>query len=37
MVAILGDEMVRWGDPPPLIRAKVNPDIITRGKGPAGS
>jgi hypothetical protein len=34
MVAILGEEVVRWGNPPPLVPAKVNPDIITRGKYP---
>jgi hypothetical protein len=36
VVAILGEEIISWGDPPPLVRAKVNPDIITRGKDPAG-
>ncbi len=35
VVAILGEEIVSWGNPPPLVRAKVNPDIITRGKDPA--
>ena len=35
VVAIMGEEIMRWGDPPPLVRAKVNPDIITRGKDPA--
>ncbi|MDD1664050.1 MAG: UPF0280 family protein [Methanomicrobiales archaeon] len=35
VVAIMGEEIVSWGDPPPLVRAKVNPDIITRGKDPA--
>jgi len=35
VVAILGQEIVSWGDPPPLVRARVNPDIITRGKDPA--
>jgi ApbE superfamily uncharacterized protein (UPF0280 family) len=34
MVAIFGEELVRWGDPPPLVPAKVSPDIITRGKYP---
>ena len=34
VVAILGEEIISWGDPPLLIRAKVNPDIITRGKDP---
>jgi len=34
VVAILGEEIISWGDPPPLVRAKVNPDIITRGKDP---
>ena len=34
VVAILGEEVVRWGNPPPLVPAKVNPDIITRGKYP---
>ena len=33
--AIMGGEIVSWGDPPPHVRAKVNPDIITRGKDPA--
>jgi uncharacterized protein len=32
MVAILGEEIVSWGNPPSLVRARVNPDIITRGK-----
>jgi hypothetical protein len=36
VIAILGEEIVSWGEPPPLVRAKVNPDIITRGKDPAG-
>ena len=34
VVAVMGEEIVSWGNPPPLIRAKVNPDIITRGKSP---
>jgi ApbE superfamily uncharacterized protein (UPF0280 family) len=34
VVAILGEEIVRWGDPPPLVSARVNPEIITRGKAP---
>jgi ApbE superfamily uncharacterized protein (UPF0280 family) len=34
VVAILREELVRWGDPPPLVPAKVSPDIITRGKYP---
>lgn len=34
VVAIMGEEIVSWGDPPPLVRGKVNPDIITRGKDP---
>jgi ApbE superfamily uncharacterized protein (UPF0280 family) len=34
VVAILGEEIVRWGNPPSLARARVNPDIITRGKDP---
>jgi ApbE superfamily uncharacterized protein (UPF0280 family) len=36
VVAILGEEILRWGDPPPLVRARVNPDIITRGRAPPG-
>jgi ApbE superfamily uncharacterized protein (UPF0280 family) len=32
VVAILGREIVSWGNPPSLARARVNPDIITRGK-----
>jgi uncharacterized protein len=32
--AILGEAILRWGNPPPLVLAKVNPDIITRGKYP---
>jgi hypothetical protein len=36
VVAILGDEIITWGNPPPLSRAQVNPDIITRGKDPVG-
>jgi hypothetical protein len=35
VVAIMGEEIVSWGDPPPHVRAKVNPDIITRGKDTA--
>ena len=35
VVAILGEEMITWGDPPPLVPAKVDPDIITRGRDPA--
>jgi ApbE superfamily uncharacterized protein (UPF0280 family) len=34
VVAILGEEIVRWGHPPALVPAKVDPDIITRGKFP---
>jgi ApbE superfamily uncharacterized protein (UPF0280 family) len=34
IVAILGEEIIRWGNPPPLVPAKVDPDIITRGKYP---
>jgi uncharacterized protein len=34
VVAILGEEIIRWGDPPPLVPAKVDPDIITRGRRP---
>jgi len=30
----MGEEIVRWGDPPPLVRAEVHPDIITRGRDP---
>ena len=36
VVAILGGEVVRWGNPPPLVPARVNPDVITRGKYPGG-
>ena len=36
IVAIMGEEIVSWGNPPSLVRAKVNPDIITRGKDTAG-
>jgi ApbE superfamily uncharacterized protein (UPF0280 family) len=36
VVAILGEVIVRWGDPPALVPAKVDPDIITRGKYPGG-
>ena len=36
MVAILGETVIRWGDPPPLVPAKVDPDSITRGKFPGG-
>jgi ApbE superfamily uncharacterized protein (UPF0280 family) len=36
VVAIMGKEMVTWGDPPPLVPAKVHPAIITRGKAPPG-
>ena len=35
VVAIMGEEIISWGDPPPHVRAKVNPDIITRGKDTA--
>jgi len=35
VVAIFGEEIVSWGDPPPLVPARVNPDIITRGRNPA--
>ncbi|MDD1664300.1 MAG: UPF0280 family protein [Methanomicrobiales archaeon] len=35
VLVILGEQMIRWGDLPPLVRARVNPDIITRGKDPA--
>jgi ApbE superfamily uncharacterized protein (UPF0280 family) len=35
VVAILGEEMVSWGNPPPMVRAKVNPDVITRGRDPS--
>jgi len=35
VVAIMGDEIVSWGNPPHLIKATANPDIITRGKDPA--
>jgi ApbE superfamily uncharacterized protein (UPF0280 family) len=34
VVAIIGEEIIRWGDPPPLVPARVSPDIITRGKYP---
>ncbi len=34
VVAIIGEEILRWGNPPPLVPAKVDPDIITRGKYP---
>jgi ApbE superfamily uncharacterized protein (UPF0280 family) len=34
VVAILGEEIIRWGDPPPMVPARVNPDIITRGRQP---
>ena len=36
VVAVIGPEMVSWGSPPQLARALVNPDIITRGRNPAG-
>jgi ApbE superfamily uncharacterized protein (UPF0280 family) len=36
VVAILGGEILSWGDPPPLVKAMVNPDIITRGRDPVG-
>ena len=35
VVAVLGNEMVSWGDPPRLTRARVSPDIITRGRDPS--
>jgi len=35
VVAIFGEKMIIWGDPPPFVRAEVNPDIITRGRDPA--
>lgn len=35
VVAILGEEIVRWGNPPPLVPARVDPDIITRGRDPS--
>jgi len=34
VVAIIGGEILRWGNPPPLVPAKVDPDVITRGKYP---
>jgi ApbE superfamily uncharacterized protein (UPF0280 family) len=34
VIAIIGQKVLSWGDPPPLVPAKVNPDIITRGKDP---
>jgi ApbE superfamily uncharacterized protein (UPF0280 family) len=34
VVAIMGEEIIRWGDPPPMVPARVNPDIITRGRDP---
>jgi ApbE superfamily uncharacterized protein (UPF0280 family) len=34
MVAIFGDEIISWGDPPPMVPARVNPDVITRGWEP---
>ena len=34
VVAIMGEEIVSWGDPPSLVRAKVSPGIITRGRDP---
>jgi len=34
VVAIIGEEIIQWGNPPPLVPAKVDPDIITRGKNP---
>ncbi len=37
VVAVMGEEVVSWGNPPPLVQAKVNPDIITRGRSPPGS
>jgi hypothetical protein len=33
-VAIIGEEVIRWGSPPPLVTARVDPDIITRGRYP---
>ncbi|HMA05929.1 MAG TPA: UPF0280 family protein [Methanomicrobiales archaeon] len=34
VVVILGEEILPWGDPLPLVPARVDPDIITRGKDP---
>jgi ApbE superfamily uncharacterized protein (UPF0280 family) len=34
VVAIFGEELIRWGDPPSMVQARVNPDIITRGQDP---
>ena len=34
VVAILGEEVITWGAPPPMVPARVDPDIITRGKDP---
>jgi ApbE superfamily uncharacterized protein (UPF0280 family) len=34
VVAIIGKEVIRWGSPPPLVPARVDPDIITRGRYP---
>jgi ApbE superfamily uncharacterized protein (UPF0280 family) len=34
VIAIIGQKVLSWGDPPPLVPAKVNPDLITRGKDP---
>jgi len=36
VVAVIGAEMVSWGNPPRLARAQVSPDIITRGRDPTG-
>jgi ApbE superfamily uncharacterized protein (UPF0280 family) len=32
VVAVMGEEILSWGDPPPFLPARVDPDIITRGK-----
>ena len=34
VVAILGEEIIGWGDPPPMVPARVSPDVITRGRHP---
>lgn len=34
VMAIIGERQVCWGDLPPLVPARVNEDLITRGRAP---
>jgi len=34
VLAVIGDAVIRWGDLPPIVRARVDERLITAGRRP---